>query len=395
MVRKYVLLIVIAAIACLMVVVGYGTYQNSVSPVVQSQVAATSIQAQPLKLSLAPPGLTAPQRGDVRIAVISDLNSQYGSTDYEAEVDKAIALIPDWQPDLVLSGGDMVAGQKASLTKPQIEAMWAGFDLHIAAPLRRAKLPLGFTLGNHDASGAIVQGVKPYQKERELAAAYWNRPDHNPGLTFVDRAKFPFYYSFQQNKVFYLVWDASTDRFSEEQLAWIENSLSSPTAQSAKMRIAIGHIPLYAVAVGRNKAGEVLSNADALRALLEKYQVHTYISGHQHAYYPGKRGKLELLHTGALGAGPRKLLNSNLPPTKTLTIVDIDLNAATTVYTTYDMRTLKVVDSRILPRLITGVNGWVIRRDLAERDLTAQECSELNQHTAIATDKLLCQQTVK
>jgi hypothetical protein len=75
--------------------------------------------------------------------------------------------------------------------------------------------------------------------------------------------------------------------------------------------------------------------------------------------------------------------------------VDIDLNAATTVYTTYEMRTLKVVDSRILPRLITGVNGWVIRRDLTERDLTTQECSELNQHTAIATDKLLCQQTAK
>ncbi|MFQ3680414.1 MAG: metallophosphoesterase, partial [Pseudanabaenaceae cyanobacterium] len=31
----------------------------------------------------APKGLFAPVRGDVRIAVISDLNSQYGSTQYE------------------------------------------------------------------------------------------------------------------------------------------------------------------------------------------------------------------------------------------------------------------------------------------------------------------------
>lgn len=31
-----------------------------------------------------------PARGDVRIAVISDLNSQYGSTSYEPEVTKAI-----------------------------------------------------------------------------------------------------------------------------------------------------------------------------------------------------------------------------------------------------------------------------------------------------------------
>ena len=42
---------------------------------------------------------------DVRIVVISDLNSQYGSTEYEPEIDKAIALLPQWQPDLVLCGG--------------------------------------------------------------------------------------------------------------------------------------------------------------------------------------------------------------------------------------------------------------------------------------------------
>ena len=55
--------------------------------------------------------------------VISDLNSQYGSTNYEPEVDRAIALIPDWQPDLVLCGGDMIAGQKQSLTESQIQAI--------------------------------------------------------------------------------------------------------------------------------------------------------------------------------------------------------------------------------------------------------------------------------
>ena len=57
----------------------------------------------------------------IQIAVISDLNSQYGSTDYEPEVDKAIALIVNhWQPDLVLGGGDAIAGPQKSLTKPQI-----------------------------------------------------------------------------------------------------------------------------------------------------------------------------------------------------------------------------------------------------------------------------------
>ena len=58
-----------------------------------------------------------PPRQDLRIAVISDLNSQYGSTEYEPEVTKAIDLIINrWQPDLVLGGGDAIAGQKTSLT---------------------------------------------------------------------------------------------------------------------------------------------------------------------------------------------------------------------------------------------------------------------------------------
>jgi len=344
---------------------------NALSP--QESVTLNAPVARSPISSPAPKGLTAPVRGDVRIVVISDLNSQYGSTTYEKEVDQAIAFIPDWQPDLVLCGGDMVAGQKNSLSSEQISAMWKGFDQHIAAPLRRAKIPLGFTIGNHDGSGAIVQGKMRFQKDRDLAASYWNNPRHHPGLTFVDKAKFPFYYSFSQNNIFYLVWDASTDRLSEEQLIWVEKSLASNPAQSAKMRIAIGHLPLYAIAIGRNTAGNVLANPDKLRTLLEKYHVHTYISGHHHAYFPGKRGELQLLQTGALGSGPRKLINSQQPPFKTLTVVDINLNSESTIYTTYNMNNLSVVDSQKLPRIVVGYNGWVLRRDVNWEDLTPQE----------------------
>ena len=85
---------------------------------------------------------------------ISDLNSAYGSTDYEPEIDKGINLLPFWQPDMVVCSGDMIAGQKKTLTESQIKAMWAAFDNHIAAPLRQANIPFGFTIGNHDASGA-------------------------------------------------------------------------------------------------------------------------------------------------------------------------------------------------------------------------------------------------
>ncbi len=301
---------------------------------------------------------------DFRILVISDLNSQYGSTEYEPEIAKAIALIPKWQPDLVLCGGDMIAGQKRSLTKGQIEAMWTAFDQHVAQPLREYQVPFGFTIGNHDGSGAIVKGKAIFAQERELASAYWNDPRHNPQLQFSDRANFPFYYSFKQGEIFFLVWDASTAKISPEQLTWVKKSLTSKAAQQAKLKIAIGHLPLYPVALKKNKPGEYLAQAEELRALLEANQVHTYISGHQHAYYPGQKGQLELLHAGALGQGARQLLNNNLPPRNTVTIIDVELDSQQTIYTTYDIKTLEIIKTSQLPPSITGDNGIVYRRDI-------------------------------
>jgi hypothetical protein len=320
------------------------------------------------------PTLFNPPKGDVRIAVISDLNSQYGSTDYEVEVGKAIALLPTWKPDLVLCGGDMVAGQSPSLSTVEIQAMWAGFDQHVSAPLRQAQIPFGFTVGNHDASGAIADdGGFLFNKDRNAASAYWNAPNHNPGLQFVDRAGFPFYYTFQQNDIFFLVWDASAATIPAAQLAWAEKSLTSSAAQAAKLRIAIGHLPLYGITIGRDEPGEFLDKAEELRSLLERHNVHTYISGHDHAYYPGHKGNLQLLHCGILGSGARPLLNGNLRPQKTLTLIDISLAQADTTYTTYDMATLEVVNQQQLPKLIATATAKVLRRDVEWDSLSPAE----------------------
>jgi hypothetical protein len=312
----------------------------------------------------APKGLYAPPRGDVRIILISDLNSAYGSTDYIEQVKQAIAFLPDWEPDLVLCSGDMIAGQSNTLTSSEIASMWQGFEKYIASPIRQAKLPFGFTIGNHDASGASSGGQYAFESDRKAAIKYWNDPKHDPNLNFVDRAGFPFYYTFQQNDIFFLIWDASTATIPSEQLKWAEKSLASEVAQKSKLRIAIGHLPLYAVAQGRDNAGNYLDDADRLRGLLEKYNVHTYISGHHHAYYPAHKGKLELLHAGVLGDGPRRLLSGDLAPNRTVTAIDIKMETSETIYTTYDMDTLKVVDQRTLPRFIDAPNGRITRRDI-------------------------------
>ena len=305
-----------------------------------------------------------PPHQDFRIVVISDLNSQYGSTTYEPEVKQAISLMNKWQPDLVLCSGDMIAGQKTSLTQKQIKAMWTAFDRQIAMPLRNHNIPFGFTIGNHDGSGAIKNDALVFQVERDLAQAYWSQEQHQLGLNFIDRPNFPFYYSFLQDDIFFLVWDASTHNISPQQLAWVEQQLNSPTAQQAAMKIAIGHLPLYPVATTKNKPGEYLANGSKLRSLLASNGVQVYISGHHHVYYPGKQGELELLHAGALGQGARQLINSSLPPRKTLTAIDINKSQSQLTYHTYDAVTWKLIPIEELPPSLEVDGGKIIRQDL-------------------------------
>ncbi len=371
---------------------------DSASPATETAVAPaspTATDAQPAELppetqqlvaSVGSDGLYNPPRGDVRLAVISDLNAAYGSTDYDPEVDKAIALLPFWQPDIVVCSGDMVAGQDLSLSPDQIKAMWTAFDEHVAAPLRAANLPYGFTLGNHDASSALgVNNKHLFKQERDLAAAYWNEPGHDPGVEFVDRHEFPFYYSFKYGDIFFLAWDGSSSHIPDDKLAWVEKALASEAAQSAKLRILLGHLPLYSVAVGRNQPGDVMDDADKLRDLLERYNVHTYISGHHHAYYPGKQGKLQLLHMGIIGSGPRPLIDSQLPPWKAMTVIDVDFDQPElTRYTTYNMETLAQIEYEDLPRFLLGHNGRVLRRDVDPNTLSAEETTACEQRFGAA-----------
>ena len=346
----------------------------------QASAQTESLPSPPLPSSspqaIGPTGLFAPQRGDIRLAIISDLNSSYGSTDYRPEVITGMGLLSDWRPDLVICGGDMVAGQSLSLSASEIDAMWAAFDAKILAPVRSAGLPFALTVGNHDASSYQDSGEFIYVLDRQATAKYWAGHQSDTDLAFVEASGFPFYYSFTNSDIFYLTWDASSANVPPEQVAWADKALSSPAAQNARLRIVLGHLPMYAVSQRRDRPGEYLNGADELRALLERHSVHTYISGHHHAYFPGKVGSLNTLNLGALGSGPKSLLATTVAPFQTLTIMDVFLDTASTVYTTYNMNTLEVVDPQALPRQIVGPNGRELRQDVTVADLTPAERSQ-------------------
>ncbi|MBC7920883.1 MAG: phosphodiester glycosidase family protein, partial [Ferruginibacter sp.] len=320
-------------------------------------------------------------RGDLRIAVISDLNASLGANTYEWQVDSIVQRIPRlWKPDLVVCGGDLVAGQGVSNVEI-IRNMWKGFDDHIAKPFRDRKvggdtvsIPFAFTIGNHDGSRA-------YPVERALTKEYWDTARTH--LQFVDQTHFPYYYSFRLGDAFFVSWDASAAVITEENLAWVREQFSRSEARNARMRFVVGHLPLYSVAQERDNPGDVLAKPEELRRLLQELDVRTYISGHHHAYFPGKRGGLQLLNAGAAGSGPRQWLTLTRPPENTVTLMDVFFERDSIAYTTYEIghrnpADMPVFNERELPRIIYGVNGFIIRHDVRTNVPQTGELSSLN-----------------
>ncbi|HSJ05109.1 MAG TPA: metallophosphoesterase [Longimicrobiales bacterium] len=310
-------------------------------------------------------GRAAADTGVFRVAVISDLNSAYGSTTYGPEVGRAVALLrEEWRPHVVLAAGDLIAGQRPSLTDDNVRAMWTAFDSVVAAPLREAGIPFGFTLGNHDASP-----YPDHRRDRSFAIEHWRRIGTDAGLRYIDDLHFPLYYSFRAGPVFVAVWDAAWEGTASDTavIHWLRQQLADERARGAAFRIVLGHLPLFSVAEGRDRPGEVLADTEKLLALLRELDVDMYISGHHHAYYPARHGGLELLHAGAVGDGSRPLLGRSEPSPRTVTLLDFHGAGGGFTLTTFALdgeSPLRHVSTESLPPSLTGIRGTIHRRDL-------------------------------
>src|SRR5690606_13139527 len=271
----------------------------------------------------------------------------------------------------------MVAGMGINDTV-HLQKMWDGFDKHIAKPLRDSNIPFAFTLGNHD-------GPRSHPVERDFTRNFWNQPENRPGLDFVDDTNFPNYYSFVKDDIFIVSWEASSAEITPENLEWMKKQFQTTEAKNAKLRFVMGHMPLYSSAQERDSKGNVLANPEKLKKILEVNNVHTYISGHQHAYYPAKRGNLELLNTGAAGTGERSWLTIDKKPVNTVTIMDIFHERDTIVYSTYIIKEknasdMQLFDQKELPSAMFGVNGHMLRRDVQSSEKATGNLSAVHIH---------------
>lgn len=251
----------------------------------------------------------------LRIAVISDMNGSYGTTDYGAEVGGAVAAILARRPDLVISTGDMIAGQRGSpkLTTPELETMWTSFHATVSDPVAGAGLPFLVTPGNHDASA-----YPGFEAERAaFAAAFANR---KPELTLVDADGWPFRIAASVRGVLLVGIDATTSGpLAKNDMDWLGRILvdHAPGHQTV---ILFGHLPLMPISQGREN--DVLGDP-ALFALAKAAGVDLWLSGHQHAFFSGSAGGILFVAQGALGNGPRKLIGEPSRSPQTLTWIEI------------------------------------------------------------------------
>ncbi len=292
----------------------------------------------------------------LKILLISDLNDSYGSVTYSDEVHDIIKKVETIKPDIVLCAGDMVAGQKASLSVQQLENMWNGFQSTVLNPLQKRGVPFGFTMGNHDAS-------PNYINDRNAASKFWSQNKEKVNLTFVDDRHFPYYFSYIKNNIFFISWDASSAVIPEKVKTWMQGQLLSSVARKTRGQIVLGHLPLYAIVQAKNKAGEVLEESDKTLSFLKSLGVDMYISGHQHVYYPASKQQVRLLHSGCLGGGPRSLIGHNGPAYKSYAVIEIGRKSSIKEadiqgYIASDHSQI-LIES--LPSSVTGFNGTVNR----------------------------------
>lgn len=312
------------------------------------------------------PAVFDPPRGDVRLVVLGDFNGPYGSVVYPAQVARAMAAVTGvWLPDLLLSPGDVVAGQDRELPDDRFAAMWAAFDEVVAAPLRAVSVPYAVAMGNHDASSQRSSGEYVFARDRRAAKDYWMA--NAPELSYEDRSGYPFDYSFMHpagtvvdatTSLFVVILDASSSAVTRDQRAWLAAQLASPAAVDASARIVVGHLPLVPVSRGRDRPGEYVHEGRELGAVLAEGSVDLYVSGHHAAYYPGRLGDVELLFAG--GIGGRSLLGSEAAPRSTVSVIDIWLptsadSGPTFAYTTFDVADMAVVDPADLPSAVGDV----------------------------------------
>jgi predicted phosphodiesterase len=237
-----------------------------------------------------------------RIVVISDVNGSYGSTEYNPRVQRAVDRILEMQPDLVISAGDMVAGQKQPLLdEARLNAMWTSFHTLVTDPLRASNIDFIVSPGNHD--GSALPG---FERERRAFREQWSV--RLPRASMLVGSDWPRRHAMWLNDILIVVIDGSrAGPLAPADRDLLRRALSE--GAEARARIVVSHLPAWPFAQGRER--EIIDD-EVLSGLIRQGKIDFLVSGHHHVFYPG-RDRYGTIHlaAGALGGNVRKIVGRN------------------------------------------------------------------------------------
>ena len=184
--------------------------------------------------------------------------------------------------------------------------------------------------------------------------------DRVPDVKFVDRSFYPLYYAFEVGPALFISMDATTTGpIDNDQRVWLRGILERHKDKAVK--IVYGHLPLYPIARGREH--EILDDV-GLEEMLVEYGVDMMITGHHHAYYPGKRDALRLLGMSCLGSGARRLVGTEEVSEQSIAVLEISSKGIESVeaYTGAEFGR-RVERKKLPPSLNEQTAAWRIVRD--------------------------------
>jgi acid phosphatase type 7 len=287
-----------------------------------------------------------------KIIVLSDFNGSYGSNKYDIATSHTLDYIANDKPDLVISTGDMIAGQKNGLN---YQKMWDAFHETVTIPLLNLKIPFAVTPGNHDASGYVT-----FKNEREIfkQQKIWYKQQ----LMFVDKTHYPLRYAFVLKDILFIALDATVvGPLAIDQMKWLKNLLHQYS--HFKTKIAFGHLPIFPVA--QNRENEHIYDLDLVN-LFQTYQISLYLAGHHHAYYPGYCEGLYQVVQSCLGGGARRLIGDDKLAQKSFTQIIIDDNGRIHIQALTATIAPQIIDKKTLPTKILYKQFEVMRDDLID-----------------------------
>jgi predicted phosphodiesterase len=250
------------------------------------------------------------------IALISDLNGRYGSVSYDRRVTTAVDVIVCLEPDLVISTGDMVAGQKQPwLDSQRLQQMWHSFNDTVANPLLKVGIPFVVTAGNHDGSA-----FPEFALEREHFEAQWQV--RMPQMDILPGSEWPRRYAARLGALLLIAFDGTRPgKLPEEERLFVDQMLSR-YGTAAEATIVFSHLPMWPMARGREH--EILDDADLL-SLLHRNGVDLYASGHHHAFYAGiDEAGMVHVGVGALGGNARAFAGGGQRQPHSFAVLSVD-----------------------------------------------------------------------